>query len=386
MPTDIIMPQLGESIAEGTIVKWLIPPGGRVEKDHALLEVETDKVALEIPSPAAGFLTEVLIQEGQTVPVGTVLARLDTQQPATGVVNRVGGVVVRPMSPSGEGVDHYSPAVRQLAKEHGVDLAQVTGTGAGGRVTKKDVLDRLAKSGPSQKTTPAIQRSAEAAPAAAEQLVPLTAMRKTIAERMVRSRQISAHVVTFFEVDFSGVGTVREGRGLTYLPFVIHAVARAMKDFPILNSSWGEQGILLKREIHMGIAVALEDGLLVPVVRHADRKGVAQLAKEAADLAERARTKRLSPEEVQGGTFTITNHGGTGSLFSTPIIHQPQIAILGVGAVQKRAIVLNDAIAIRPMGYLSLSFDHRVIDGATADRFMSKVKEYLETSKWENHL
>ncbi len=386
MPTDIIMPQLGESIAEGTIVKWLIPPGGRVEKDHALLEVETDKVALEIPSPAAGFLTEVLIQEGQTVPVGTVLARLDTQQPATGVVNRVGGVVVRPMSPSGEGVDHYSPAVRQLAKEHGVDLAQVAGTGAGGRVTKKDVLDRLAKSGPFQKTTPAVQRSAEAAPAAAEQLVPLTAMRKTIAERMVRSRQISAHVVTFFEVDFSGVGTVREGRGLTYLPFVIHAVARAMKNFPILNSSWGEQGILLKREIHMGIAVALEDGLLVPVVRHADRKGVVQLAKEAADLAERARTKRLSPEEVQGGTFTITNHGGTGSLFSTPIIHQPQIAILGVGAVQKRAIVLNDAIAIRPMGYLSLSFDHRVIDGATADRFMSKVKEYLETSKWENHL
>lgn len=386
MPTDIIMPQLGESIAEGTIVKWLIPPEGRVEKDQALLEVETDKVALEIPSPAAGFLTEVLIQEGQTVPVGTVLARLDTQKPATGVVNRVGGVVVRPMSPSGEGGDHYSPAVRQLAKEHGVDLAQVAGTGAGGRVTKKDVLDSIAKSGPSQKATPATQRSVEAAPLAGEQIVPFTAMRKTIAERMVRSRQISAHVVTFFEVDFSGVGKVREGRGLTYLPFVINAVTRAMKDFPILNSSWGEQGILLKREIHMGIAVALEDGLLVPVVRHADRKGVMQLAKEAADLAERARTKRLNPEEVQGGTFTITNHGGTGSLFSTPIIHQPQIAILGVGAVQKRAIVLNDAIAIRPMGYLSLSFDHRVIDGATADRFMSKVKEYLETSKWDNYV
>ncbi|MGH7207947.1 MAG: dihydrolipoamide acetyltransferase family protein [Nitrospiraceae bacterium] len=394
MPTDIIMPQLGESIAEGTIVKWLIPPGGRVEKDHALLEVETDKVALEIPSPAAGFLTEVLIQEGQTVPVGTVLARLDTQQPATGVVNRVGGVVVRPMGPSGEGGDHYSPAVRQLAKEHGVDLAQVTGTGAGGRVTKKDVLDCIARSGPSKQATRAIQPSAEAAPATGDQLVPLTAMRKTIAERMVRSRQISAHVVTFFEVDFSGVAKVREalrqgsgqGRGLTYLPFVINAVTRAMKDFPILNSSWSEQGILLKREIHMGIAVALEDGLLVPVVRHADRKGVMQLAKEAADLAERARTKRLNPEEVQGGTFTITNHGGTGSLFSTPIIHQPQIAILGVGAVQKRAIVLNDAIAIRPMGYLSLSFDHRVIDGATADRFMSKVKGYLETSKWENYL
>jgi 2-oxoglutarate dehydrogenase E2 component (dihydrolipoamide succinyltransferase)/2-oxoisovalerate dehydrogenase E2 component (dihydrolipoyl transacylase) len=289
------------------------------------------------------------------------------------------------MSPSGEGVDHYSPAVRQLAKEHGVDLARVTGTGTGGRVTKKDVLDSIARSGPSKQATPAIRPSAEAAPAAGEQLVPLTAMRKTIAERMVRSRQISAHVVTFFEVDFSGVAKVREGRGLTYLPFVINAVARAMKDFPILNSSWGEQGILLKQEIHMGIAVALEDGLLVPVVRHADRKGLMQLAKEAADLAERARTKRLSPEEVQGGTFTITNHGGTGSLFSTPIIHQPQIAILGVGAVQKRPIVLNDAIAIRPMGYLSLSFDHRVIDGATADRFMSKVKEHLESSKWENY-
>ncbi|MGH7236613.1 MAG: dihydrolipoamide acetyltransferase family protein [Nitrospiraceae bacterium] len=386
MPTDIIMPQLGESIAEGTIVKWLIPPGGRVEKDHALLEVETDKVALEIPSPAAGFLTEVLIQEGQTVPVGTVLARLDTQQPAIGVVNRVGGVVVRPMGPSGEGGDHYSPAVRQLAKEHGVDLAQVAGTGAGGRVTKKDILDSIARSGPSKQAAPAIQTSTEAAPATGDHLVPLTAMRKTIAERMVRSRQISAHVVTFFEVDFSGVAKVREGRGLTYLPFVINAVTRAMKDFPILNSSWGEQGILLKQEIHMGIAVALEDGLLVPVVRHADRKGVMQLAKEAADLAERARTKRLSPEEVQGGTFTITNHGGTGSLFSTPIIHQPQIAILGVGAVQKRAIVVNDAIAIRPMGYLSLSFDHRVIDGATADRFMSKVKEHLETSKWDNYV
>ena len=386
MPTDIIMPQLGESIAEGTIVKWLIPPGGRVEKDQSLLEVETDKVALEIPSPAAGFLTEVLIQEGQTVPVGTVIARLDTQQPVTGVVNRVAGVVVRPMGPSEEGVDHYSPAVRQLAREHGVDPAQVTGTGAGGRVTKKDVLGYIAKSGPSKQAAPAGQRTAEAAPSTGDQLMPLTAMRKTIAERMIRSRQTSAHVVTFFEVDFSGVAKAREGLGLTYLPFVINAVTRAMKEFPILNSSWGEQGILLKQEIHMGIAVALEDGLLVPVVRYADRKGVMQLAKEAADLAERARTKRLSPEEVQGGTFTITSHGGTGSLFSTPIIHQPQIAILGVGAIQKRAIVLNDAIAIRTMGYLSLSFDHRVIDGATADRFMSKVKEHLETSKWENYL
>jgi pyruvate/2-oxoglutarate dehydrogenase complex dihydrolipoamide acyltransferase (E2) component len=371
VPTDIIMPQLGESIAEGTIVKWLIPPGGRVEKDQSLMEVETDKVALEIPSPAAGFLTEILVQEGQTVPVGTLLARLEEQIVPSGIVNRVGGVVVRPMVPPGEGEDHYSPAVRQLAKEHGVELAQVTGTGAGGRVTKKDVLDVIAKSGT---VVPA------------EEILPLTPMRKTIAERMVKSRQTSAHVATFFEADFSAIAKFHEGRQLTYLPFIINAVARAIKDVPVLNSSWSDQGIVLKKDIHLGLAVALEEGLLVPVVRHADRKGLAQLAKEVADLAERARTKKLSPEEVQGGTFTITNHGGSGSLFSTPIINQPQIAILGVGAVQKRPVVLNDAIAIRLMSYLSLSFDHRVIDGATADRFMSKVKAYLERSDWEKVL
>jgi 2-oxoglutarate dehydrogenase E2 component (dihydrolipoamide succinyltransferase)/2-oxoisovalerate dehydrogenase E2 component (dihydrolipoyl transacylase) len=370
VPTDIIMPQLGESIAEGTVVKWLIAPGGRVEKDQSLLEVETDKVALEIPSPAAGFLIEVLVKEGETVPVGTVIARLEEQVAPSGVVSRVGGVVVTPVAPPSGVSDHYSPAVRQLAKEKGVDLSQITGTGAGGRVTRKDVLDFLGKRGTE----------------GGEEVLPLTPMRKTIAERMVKSRQTSAHVVTFFEADFSGIAKFREGRGLTYLPFVISAVTRAMKDVPVLNASWGEQGILLKKDVHMGIAVALEDGLLVPVVRNADRKGLLQLAREVADLAERARTKKLNPEEVQGGTFTITNHGGSGSLFSTPIINQPQIAILGVGAVQKRAVVVNDAIAVRPMSYLSLSFDHRVIDGATADQFMSKVKAYLEQSDWEKFL
>jgi len=388
VPTDVIMPQLGESIAEGTIVKWLIPSGGRVEKDQPLLEVETDKVALEIPSPTAGFLTEVLVKAGQTVPVGTVIARLEGQS-ATGVVNRVGGMVVRPMEPSPTGEDHYSPAVRQLAKEHGVDLSRVTGTGAGGRVTKKDVLDFIAKGKPLGVRREALReaRSPDALPLTPhEEILPLTAMRKTIADRMVKSRQTSAHVVTFFEADFTGIGKIREARGLTYLPFVINAVTRAIKDVPLLNSSWGEQGIIIKKDIHIGIAVALEDGLLVPVVRSADRQSVTQLAKEVADLAERARTKRLNPDEVQDGTFTITNHGGFGSLFSTPIISQPQIAILGVGAVQKRAVVVNDAIAIRPMGYLSLSFDHRVIDGATADRFMAKVKQYMEQSSWETFL
>ena len=219
-----------------------------------------------------------------------------------------------------------------------------------------------------------------------EDIIPFTQMRKTIAERMVKSRQTSAHVSTFFEVDFMGIAKFREGRNLTYLPFVIRAVARAIREMPVVNSSWGEQGITIKKDIHIGIATALQDGLLVPVVRHADRKGLTQLAKEIADLADRARSKKLNPEEVQGGTFTITNHGGFGSLFSTPIIHQPQIAILGVGAIQRRAVVVNDAIAIRPMGYLSLSFDHRVIDGATADQFMAKVKGYLEQSQWEKIL
>ncbi len=380
MATDIKMPQLGESIAEGTVVKWLVPVGGMIEKDQSLLEVETEKVALEIPSPATGVLSEIIVKEGETVLVGTLLARIDST-PSSEVINRVGGTVVRPMESASEGEDRYSPAVRQLAKEHGVDLAQVKGTGAGGRVTKKDVQDFMARSGAPAKTTTAIGEQSMG-----EELLPFTPMRKTIADRMVKSRQTSAHVTTFFEADFSGIAKFRESRSLTYLPFVIRAVTRAIREVPIVNSAWGEQGIIIKKDIHVGIATALEEGLLVPVVRHADRKGLTQLAKEVADLAERARSKKLTPEEVQGGTFTITNHGGFGSLFSTPIIHQPQIAILGVGAIQKRAVAIDEAIAIRPMGYLSLSFDHRVIDGAMADQFMAKVRDYLEQSHWEQIL
>ena len=380
MATDIKMPQLGESIAEGTVVKWLVQVGGMIEKDQSLLEVETEKVALEIPSPATGVLSEIIVKEGETVLVGTLLARIDSTPPSE-VINRVGGTVVRPMESASEGEDRYSPAVRQLAKEHGVDLAQVKGTGAGGRVTKKDVQDFMTRSGAPAMTTTAIGEQSMG-----EELLPFTPMRKTIADRMVRSRQTSAHVTTFFEADFSGIAKFRESRSLTYLPFVIRAVTRAIREVPIVNSAWGEQGIIIKKDIHVGIATALEEGLLVPVVRHADRKGLTQLAKEVADLAERARSKKLTPEEVQGGTFTITNHGGFGSLFSTPIIHQPQIAILGVGAIQKRVVAIDEAIAIRPMGYLSLSFDHRVIDGATADQFMAKVRDYLEQSHWEQIL
>jgi len=380
MAIDILMPQLGESIAEGTVVKWLIPVGGTIQADQDLLEVETEKVDLVIPSPATGVLGEILVPEGKTVPIGTLLARIESTPPSE-VINRVGGVVVRHTEPASAGEGHHSPAVRQLAREQGVDLSQVTGTGAGGRVTKKDVQDFIAHGGGSAGVTdPGGERSM------GEDILPFTQMRRTIAERMVKSRQTSAHVTTFFEADFSGIAKFREGRNLTYLPFVIRAVTRAIRELPVVNSAWGEQGIIVKKDIHVGVATALEDGLLVPVVRHADRKGLTQLAKDIADLAERARAKKLSPEEVQGGTFTITNHGGFGSLFSTPIIHQPQIAILGVGAIQKRAVVINEAIAIRPMGYLSLSFDHRVIDGATADQFMAKVKSYLEQSQWEHIL
>ena len=385
MATDIVMPQLGESIAEGTVVKWLIPQGGAVEKDQPLLEVETEKVALDIPSPATGFLTEVLVPEGTTVPVGTTLAKLDTQ-PASGVVNRVGGVTVRPME-AGPGERHYSPAVRQLAKEHGLDLTAITGTGDGGRVTKHDLLEVIGTRESTGRSQEASAATPSPPPASThEETVPLSQMRKTIAERMVQSRHTAAHVATFFEADFSSIAKFRDGHALTYLPFVISAVTRAITAHPLLNSSWREQGLVIKHDMHIGIAVALDDGLLVPVVRHADRKGLNQIAHEITNLAERARTKRLKPEEVQDGTFTITNHGGFGSLFSTPIINQPQTAILGVGSVQKRAVVVNDAIAIRPMCYLSLSFDHRVIDGATADRFMATVKQYLEESDWEKRL
>ncbi len=381
MATDIVMPQLGESIAEGTVVKWLIPPGGMVEKDQPLLEVETEKVTLDIPSPATGVLREVLVQEGATVPVGTLLARLEHEPVAT-VTSRVGGIEVRTRHAASDGEPHCSPAVKQVAREYDVHLSEVTGTGEGGRITKKDVMDVVARRDTSG-------RSPSAAPTPAvveEQLLPFTQMRTTIAERMVLSRRTSAHVATFFEADCSGIEQFRVGRSFTYLPFVISAVTRALKDVPMVNAVWRDEGIVMKKALHIGIAVALEEGLLVPVIRHADRKGLTQVAKEITDMAQRARSKRLAPDEVIDGTFTITNHGGFGSLFSTPIINQPQAAILGIGAVQKRAVIIHDAIAIRPMCYLSLSFDHRIIDGATADRFMSIVKKNLESSDWDTRL
>ena len=387
MATDIVMPQLGESIAEGTIVKWLVPVGGHVEKDQSLLEVETDKVALDIPSPATGSLTEIFIPEGETVPVGTLLARLDYQSKSDGksvTTTAHPTVSVGHDHSTGAGApDLLSPAVRELAAKYQVDLSRITGTGMNGRITKKDILEfldthALLRGEPGASTT-----AQSAAPSMGEELIPLSPMRRTIAERMINSRQTSAHVVTFFEADFTSIEQARQKLKLTYLPFVIKAVTQGIAAFPILNSSWSARGLVIKHAVHIGVAVAIDEGLLVPVLKHADQKDLLQLGQEVADLSQRARSKQLRPEEVQGGTFTITNHGGTGSLFSTPIINQPQIAILGVGAVQQRAVVINETIGIRPMAYLSLSFDHRAIDGATADQFMLMVKSVLEQPTWE---
>lgn len=409
MPKEVIMPQMGESVAEGTILKWLIREGQRVEKDQPLVEISTDKVDTEIPSPVAGLITKILRHEDETVPVGTVIVLIE--EGAEGVKAPQVPETLQHEAPAKSREEHeemavlkggiekrYSPLVRRLAKEYGVDLEKVrgTGTGTGGRITKEDLLEYI---GTTQKTTipprPEIRetKGPEGLPEglpkeSKDEIIPLSSKRKIIAERMVQSKRTAPHVTTTFEVDMSRVAHFREankdsflkGQGvhLTYLPFILSAVASALKESPLLNSSWSEEGIVMKRNIHIGIAVSIEDGLIVPVVRDADRKGLLQLAKESQDLAKRAREKRLRVEEVQGGTFTVTNYGIGGSLFGTPIILQPQSGILGIGTISKRAVVIQDAIAIRPMVYLSLSFDHRVIDGAQADQFLSKIREILE--------
>ena len=346
MATDIIMPQLGESIAEGTVMKWLIPLGGAIEKDQSLLEVETEKVDLEVPSPASGVLNEILVKEGETVAVGTLLARIDSAPPAE-VISRVGGVVVRPVDSDSAGEEHHSPAVRQLAKEHGVDLAHLKGTGAGGRVTKKDVLEFVARKSASGKAT-AVKRGALHG---RRRSSPSRQMRKTIAERMVKSRQTSAHVTTFFEADFSAIAQFRAGRDLTYLPFVIRAVTRALRDVPIVNSSWGrprhrhQERYPYRDRDRAGRRIACSGSAACR------SQGPYAVGERRSRISPNVRDPRSSaPMRCKAGTFTITNHGGFGSLFSTPIIHQPQIAHPRSGAVQKRAVVINDAIAIDRWG------------------------------------
>jgi len=440
---EIKMPQLGESVTEGTVGRWLKRPGDPVAKYEPLLEVVTDKVDTEVPAPEAGILHEILVPEGETVRVGTVIARL-TPAGATGsatsaapvttvaatesraTTTTVTATTAPPATDDGRNT-YLSPVVARLLAEHQLNPAQIRGTGQGGRITKQDVLRFLAER-EKQPATPAATPVAPApaaptpapiptpapapmpvapvptpppvtAPTTSEipadaELVPLTPMRRSIAEHMVRSVRTSPHVTTVMEVDLSRViahraahqeAFSRQGVRLTMTPYFIMAAIAGLQAVPVFNGSFTDQGIIIHRRINIGVAVALNEGLLVPVIPDADEKNLLGLARAVNDLAERARSRRLRPEETQGGTFTITNHGVTGSLFATPIINQPQAGILGIGAVVKRPVVITqnglDAIAIRPLCYLSFTFDHRIADGATADQFLSTVKKRLE--QWE---
>jgi len=432
MATQVIMPQLGESVVEGTVGKWLIAEGEEVKEYEPLLEVITDKVDTEIPAPASGVLLKILVPEGATVTAGTVLAYIgqpgEALPEAPGAVSAAhpqpeaekvaeaeptGGDGRRRKRPAGRGV--ITPVVARIAAEHGIDLASadIQGSGRGGRITKKDILAYIEQRQaaapareapapweqpgtgelfkPTEEITPA--PTAEAAPPTAPtEVVPLTPMRKAIAEHMVRSVRTAPHVTTVMEADMSRVVAYRErrkgefqrreGLKLTFTPFFIQAVVEGLKAVPQANSTFTDEGIVLHRQINIGVAVALETGLIVPVIRDADQLSLSGLQRAVTDLADRARTRQLKPDEVQGGTFTITNHGVSGSLFATPIINQPQAGILGVGTIQKRPVVVTvegvDSIAIKPMCYLSFTFDHRIMDGAVADRFLAKVVEVLE--------
>lgn len=434
MPTTIRMPQLGESVAEGTIAKWLKAPGESVARDEPLAEVITDKVNAELPSPVAGVLIEILVPEGQTVPVDAELARIaaageqverpavrlgaptgnGTSSPPDGQAGALAAPAERMPSAdeleAGAGRRFFTPVVLRMAAEHGLDLATVQGTGAGGRVTKKDLEHVLEQrraaaaaaappsfpaAAPIVPPTAAAAPEAPAAPAARpaapspdETWVELTPMRRAIAEHMVRSVRTAPHAWALIEADVTNLvrwraqvlpdWQRREGFELTYLPFAIKAVVEALKDHPELNSQWGEDKIILKRRVHIGVAVSIPDGLIVPVIRDADQKSIAGLAYALRDLVERARSGKLSLQDVQGGTFTVNNPGALGSIMSQPIINQPQAAILTTEAIQKRPVVRDDAIAIRSMMNLCLSFDHRVLDGAKALAFLQAVKRRLE--------
>jgi 2-oxoglutarate dehydrogenase E2 component (dihydrolipoamide succinyltransferase) len=413
MATKVIMPQMGESIAEGTVVKWLKKVGERVERDQPLFEISTDKVDAEIPSPASGVLTQILVKENETVGVNTVVAWIDgegadeavssapaakaaaTAPPAAPAAAEPSGPTEVEPPPVAGGKVRSSPLVRRIAQEHNVDLSLVKGTGLGGRISKKDILAHLSQAPTAAPAVPRPPASAPAAPATPQidfagptHVVPMTPMRRQIAEHMSLSKRTSAHVSTVFEVEMTRIVDVmarsgeeferRHGLKLTYTPFLVRATVEAIKQFPIVNSSVEGTNIVYRRDVNIGVAVALETGLIVPVIKQADEKSFLGIARAVKDLAERARTKHLSVDDVQEGTFTITNPGVFGSLFGTPIINQPQVAILGVGAIEKRPVVRNDAIAIRPMVYLVLTFDHRIIDGAVADQFMARLKSVLE--------
>jgi pyruvate dehydrogenase E2 component (dihydrolipoyllysine-residue acetyltransferase) len=431
--TDVVMPQMGESIVEGTLTKWLKKPGERVERDEPLFEISTDKVDTEIPSPAAGTLAETLVEEGQTVGINTVVARIEEGGGAAAKPQASAAApappkpapqpappapAAPPPAPVSQPVEQAAPAepsgplsplVRKMARENNIDLSRVQGTGAGGRITKQDVEAYLGgqaaqPAAPVQPVAPAPPPPRPAAPPpspappaaaplsasgqARTRVEPLSTMRQKIAEHMVLSKRTSPHVTTVHRVDMTKVAKTRErnkaafqssyGFSLTYLPFITRAAVVALRQFPLLNASLEGNNILYHNEINIGIAVALENGLIVPVIRAADEKNVLGLQRSIVDLATRARSRQLKPDEVTGGTFSITNFGSFGSLFGTPIINQPQVAILGVGTVDKTPVVIDDAIAIRSICHVSLTFDHRLVDGALADQFMTKVKQVLE--------
>ena len=432
MSIDVIMPQMGESIAEGTIVKWLKNVGDKVERDEPLFVISTDKVDAEIPSPSAGTLLEILVSEGATVEINTVVGRIGqageapraaapksataptapapaAPQPAP-AAPKPAPAPAAPAAPAAgaRAFVRSSPVVQKIAAEHGVDISLIEGTGEGGRITKKDILGYIESAAGASVPTGASMAAPAPAPAAAprpapapasparpqtfasgqdEVREPMTIMRKKIAEHMVMSKHTSPHVYTIFEVDMNEVVKRRdamkrefqaEGVKLTFLPYFIEACIRGIKEYPIVNASVDGDTIVYKRNVNVGIAVAIANGLIVPVIRHADQMNMLGLARAAADLAERARSKRLVPDDVQGGTFTITNVGVFGGLVGLPIINQPQAAILGIGTIVKRPVVIDDAIAIRPIVYLSLSYDHRIVDGADAARFLTVVKRELE--------
>jgi 2-oxoglutarate dehydrogenase E2 component (dihydrolipoamide succinyltransferase) len=464
---DVIMPQMGESIAEGTLSKWLKKVGDEVKRDEPIFEISTDKVDAEIPSPTAGVLAEVIVSEGETVPVQTVVARIETEKGAavpapapapapaaaapTGATAGAGaggsahaGAPPQQQGGPGGSAGRYpssapstgplpggnggsfedrvrtksSPLVRKIAAEHGIEIGAMQGSGIAGRVTKRDIL-QLIESGAAP-TGAAATRAASAAPPPGlarpgasmhapggvdqhgptpepwpgDVVEPMSKMRALISEHMVVSRRTSAHVTSFFEIDFTRVARIRArqraafeaatGQKLTYMPFIIRATVEGLKKFPVLNSSVAGTDVIFRKQVNIGIAVALDWGLIVPVIRNADDLSVTGLTKALNDLAARARAKKLQPSEVQNGTFTITNPGVFGSLMGTPIINQPQVAIMGVGAIEKRPKVVTgpdgeDTIAIRTCAYFSLSFDHRIIDGAVADEFLAFVKRQIET-------
>jgi 2-oxoglutarate dehydrogenase E2 component (dihydrolipoamide succinyltransferase) len=414
MPTDIVMPQMGESIFEGTITKWLKKPGEKVQRDEPLFEISTDKVDAEIPAPASGVLQEIKVAEGATVQVNTVVgviagdgeaakpaaapAKAAEAKPEEKAAPRIAAAAAKAPAEEEEedaAGDHVrsSPLVRRIAKEQGVDLARVNGTGLGGRITKQDIVAFVEKQSAAPAAAPVRAVSAPPPAPIPGELVPLTQMRRIIAQRMIESRRTSAHVHCMFEVDMSRIVHLRHqlkssfeqrnGARLTFMPFFVRAAIIALQQFPIVNASLEGENVHYHRNINMGIAVALDGGLIVPVLKNSDEKNFLGLQRGITDLGERARSKKLMPQEVEGSTFTITNPGQFGAVFGLPIINQPNSAIMGVGGITKAPVVItgeegNDSIAIRSLVHLTLGYDHRLIDGAVADQFMALVKKTLE--------